>query len=465
MKKILTKALSLVICIGFTGLQMSLAQVLTTGKFAGEQILGGRGAVISGHTAGLYDRTTDLTNATLKFNAHTRIDWSRLNVDRGQSLYFNNGSYGVLNNVVGTSISKFAGIIKSDNGKIIISNPNGMIFNGGKFDGGSLLLTTKDLTGNNYQEGFNYNNLSVLDATNAGNTNYAVVAVIGGSEITSPDINIVANGVYFDNATLSSPNANGVVLVTADGANFEVGKLVNMDGDLSYRLESASVDQNNLYVANTTIKGNPASNATADKYGNITFTSNKGVGIVDTTVTNSNLSVSNAGEDETISISGLKTKGDVKLSADTVAVQTTANTTRNDIKGNLTIEDNIYNTAQAPGARLSSTDVSGKLNVTSKDSQSGIGNVVRITDVKAGETNVDAGTVYLTDVNLGKTNAKSSVAMVNVSGTSNFDTLDIDAATRVVLGSSTTASKLQQTALTQRQQIQYVHQQISLPAM
>ena len=134
MKKILTKTLSLVLCIAFTGMQTSLAAVLTTGDFAGRQVLNGTGAVIKGHTAGLRAVETDLTNATLRFNNHTRIDWDSLNVDKGQKLYFNNGSYGVLNNVVGTSISKFAGIITADNaGKIIISNPNGMLFQGGQF--------------------------------------------------------------------------------------------------------------------------------------------------------------------------------------------------------------------------------------------------------------------------------------------------------------------------------------------
>jgi filamentous hemagglutinin family protein len=134
MKKIMTKALALFICIAFTGLQMSLADVLQTGMFADKDVL--TGAQIKGHTAGLTKIETDasLNNATLHFNDHTRIDWNKLNVYKNQSLYFKNGNFGVLNNVVGTSISKFAGLIKADSGKVIIANPNGILFEGGKFE-------------------------------------------------------------------------------------------------------------------------------------------------------------------------------------------------------------------------------------------------------------------------------------------------------------------------------------------
>ena len=245
------KSIAVVLTMAFSGLQMSFATVLIRGvdSFNNAQVLGGSGAIIKNATAGLKSIETDQMNATLKFDNHTRIDWSKFNVDKNQSIYFNNGSYGVLNNVVQGSISKVAGLIKADNGKVIISNPNGILFNGGKFESaGSIVLTTKDLTG--LADGTNFNTYDIGTSIGAANgANVGVVAIIGGSSISSPDISIVANGVHFDSSTLSSPSANGVVLVTADGANYAATTL--KDADNTALLTTTG---NSMHIANSTIK-------------------------------------------------------------------------------------------------------------------------------------------------------------------------------------------------------------------
>ena len=227
MKKIFKKTLSLMLCIAFSGMQMSLAGVstLSDGAFAGKDVLGGSGAKINGHTSGLTGVTTDadLKNATLQFSKNTRIDWTKLNVDKGQTLNFKNGNFGVLNNVLGTSISKFAGTITAENGKIVISNPNGMMFSSGHFTGGALVLTTKDLKAMGATDAeidalFDAALNDKIKAVENGD-NFGLI-VLGGSTITSPDINIISNGAFIQATTLASPNQGGVVLVSADGANF-----------------------------------------------------------------------------------------------------------------------------------------------------------------------------------------------------------------------------------------------------
>ncbi|MCM1265001.1 MAG: filamentous hemagglutinin N-terminal domain-containing protein [Candidatus Gastranaerophilales bacterium] len=230
MKKLTTRMLSAFICIAFTGLQMSFADVLQTGMFADKNVL--TGAHIKGHTAGLTKIETDaaLNNATLHFNNNTRIDWDKLNVYKNQSLYFKNGNFGVLNNVVGTSISKFAGTIKADSGKIIISNPNGILFQGGKFESlGGLVLTTKDLTALQIDDSTDFDKLN-LNLADYGDA-VAVVVISDSSNIAAADINIISQGILVDSSTLSSSNANGIVLSTTDGANFVAShKMVADDG-------------------------------------------------------------------------------------------------------------------------------------------------------------------------------------------------------------------------------------------
>ena len=245
MKKIFKKTLSLMLCVAFSGMQMSMATVLTNlngvGNFAGADVL--TGASIGGHTAGLKDVQTNaaLNKATLKFNDNTRIDWTKFNVKSGEQLKFENGNFGVLNNVL-SGMSTFAGNITSDSGKVIISNPNGMLFNGGTFNGGALILTTKDLTSlATYDDvtktlNFDFSNAkSIIDGAANGST-FGAVAILGGSKITSPDFTIVANGVKMDGSTnnkitaSASGNQAGVVMVTADGANFTANKTINFDG-------------------------------------------------------------------------------------------------------------------------------------------------------------------------------------------------------------------------------------------
>ncbi len=298
MKKLTTKMLSVFICIAFTGLQMSFADVLQTGMFADRDVL--TGAHIKGHTAGLTQLETDaaLNNATLHFNNHTRIDWDKLNVYKNQSLYFKNGNFGVLNNVVGTSISKFAGLIKADSGKIIISNPNGILFQGGKFESlGGLVLTTKDLTALQIDETTDFDNLNINSAE-YGDT-VAVVVVSDSSNIAAADINIISQGIMVDSSTLSSSNANGIVLSTTDGANFVASHQMVADDGTTKNV--SFVGKYSLTVANSAIK-------TPD--GALTLTSDLGL-LVDKADIRGNLVAEASGD--TRVVNGGSITGDVSL--------------------------------------------------------------------------------------------------------------------------------------------------------
>ncbi len=395
MKKILTKTLSLVLCIAFTGMQTSLAAVLTTGDFAGRQVLNGTGAVIKGHTAGLRAVETDLTNATLRFNNHTRIDWDKLNVDKGQKLYFNNGTYGVLNNVVGTSISKFAGSITADSGKIIISNPNGMLFQGGQFTStGSLLLTTKNLTADAYGEGYNFNDLNIDNANNGSGT-FQVIQLLKDADgnntvITAGDISVISNGVQMNGADLT---ANGVVLVTADGANF----VANKPNNNGYTVNADYAFEN---IANTAI---------SSETGEITLKSGRGMYLNNVTTTgDTNLETATASN---ALAQNLTVNGDLDVKSSYLWVNNGSQ--RSKVTGDLTMTDTKADTY---AMQATSMDVDGNVTVNAQG-------WVSLKDFKANTTEgtkTDITDTYyqvqLKDVELGDTNVTAENYFVRICG-------------------------------------------------
>ena len=275
MKKMMTKVLSVMFSVSFLSLQMSFADVLQTGMFANKDVL--TGAQIKGHTAGLtkIDTNATLNEATLHFNNNTRIDWNKFNVYKDQTLTFKNGNFGVLNNVVGTSISKFAGTIKADNGKIVISNPNGILFEGGKFESmGGLVLTTKDLTSISVDNTTDFNNLDISSA--AYGDGIAIVAVTNSSNINAADINIVSKGIYVDSSTLTAKDAKGIVLTTTDGSTFIASKTVSMKAD------DGSVK--NIKFSSKTIPSEIANSAITSKNGEVKFVSDRSVMIENSTI-------------------------------------------------------------------------------------------------------------------------------------------------------------------------------------
>ncbi len=275
MKKMMTKVLSVVFCISFLSLQMSFADVLQSGVFANKDVL--TGAQIKGHTAGLtkIDTNATLNEATLHFNNNTRIDWNKFNVYKDQTLTFKNGSYGVLNNVVGTSISKFAGTIKADQGKIIISNPNGILFEGGKFESlGGLVLTTKDLTAIAIDDNTDFDKLDISNA--AYGDGIAIVAITNSSNINAADINIVSKGIYVDSSTLTASDAKGIVLTTTDGSTFIASKTVSMKAD------DGSVKD--IKFSSVTVPNQIANSAITSKNGEVRLVSDRSVMIENSTI-------------------------------------------------------------------------------------------------------------------------------------------------------------------------------------
>ena len=199
--------------------------------------------------------------ANLHFNGDAVINWGHLNVGSNQQLNFLNGNNVVLNNVT-QGMSTFAGTITAQNGQIIISNPSGILLQGGKFEtAGALMLTTKDLSGIKYTDLANKELLNEK-INQAGYTNdYAVVAikdgktilgidnVLNNSKIQADDIKIIAKGIDVKNADITASKGN-IVFQTTDGATFIAGEANKQFADHNVKFENG----NTIQIANASIK-------------------------------------------------------------------------------------------------------------------------------------------------------------------------------------------------------------------
>ena len=144
MKSITKKLSALVLSTVFATMQVS---AIDTGLGVGNG-----GAVINDIQGGFAGMTTGKGSADLNFNGNTHVNWDSLNINKGETLNFN--AVGGANNLtilntVNHGMSNIYGQINANSGigKLIISNPNGVLFNGATFDAaGDVMLTTQPMT-------------------------------------------------------------------------------------------------------------------------------------------------------------------------------------------------------------------------------------------------------------------------------------------------------------------------------
>ncbi len=246
MRKIVKKLSAIALCTVFTAMQVSATTIMTGDTGLGQ---GNGGAVINGATGGYVGTDLGDNSATLNFNGNSHVNWDRLNVDKGENLNFNavDGASGLtIVNTVNNGMTNVYGTISSNQGiaKLIISNPNGMLFDGATFTtAGDLQLTTQALSVN-YLNG----NLDIkgLDQAATGDIiikdgeNFKSNFSIGGEfNIIAPSIKII--GGYI--------GANkGLNLITKDGQNFLVCPTTSNDfNHKAVRLEAVDI-QGNVYI-------------------------------------------------------------------------------------------------------------------------------------------------------------------------------------------------------------------------
>ncbi len=178
-----------------------------------EKVNGKYGATLDSVTGARVD--TDLTNATIT-NTETNsvLNWSSLNTERRQSLtYIMSDGQTSLNNVTGVGLSQFAGTLKAEHGRLIISNPNGIIFENGSYtNANALTLTTHQAVIENDKLHLidNGSNASIILEGNTWATSRPVFQI-------AKDLNIVSNNIDVKSTDII---AKDIRLVTADGVTF-----------------------------------------------------------------------------------------------------------------------------------------------------------------------------------------------------------------------------------------------------
>ena len=140
-----------------------LSAVVLTTIFAAMQVsaaidtgLGGGigGAVINSTDSNFAGMTKGTNSATLDFTGNSHVNWNTLNVNSNETLNFN-GVGGANNitvlNTVNQGMSKIYGQINANSniGQLIISNPNGVLFDGARFTtAGDTMITAQGATMN-----------------------------------------------------------------------------------------------------------------------------------------------------------------------------------------------------------------------------------------------------------------------------------------------------------------------------
>ena len=252
MKSIKRKLSALLLSTVFATMQLSYAAI-DTGLGAGKG-----GAVINdtqGGFAGINGAGTG--NVDLNFNGNAHVNWDTLNINKGENLNFNaiNGASGItVLNTVNSGMSTIYGQISANSGigKLIISNPNGMLFNGATFDAaGDVMLTTQPMTAT-FVDGR-------MDISNIANTlPVGVITIqdsnfsVGGEfNVLAPSINVVGGEIA---------TQNGLKLVTENGQDYIADgfkdavrmEAVNIDGDVYIVSKKGTVKT----VGGGTINGN-----------------------------------------------------------------------------------------------------------------------------------------------------------------------------------------------------------------
>jgi hypothetical protein len=253
MKNLSRKLSALVLTSIFAA--MSVSAVMDTGLGAGNG-----GAVINTTTGGFAGMTTGTNSATLNFDGNTTVNWNTLNVNGNETLNFNavNGANGLtVLNTVNNGMSNIYGQINANSGigKLIISNPNGVLFDGAKFStAGDVMITTQGAA-------MGANGVVIYDPT-ASTTNYtpdgkSYVMNIKNSDFSvGGELNFVAPTMNVVKSAFKTANGAGNVrFTTTNGQDYFVTNNCDGCGSKGYtetqsmRLESINVD-GDVYIVN-----------------------------------------------------------------------------------------------------------------------------------------------------------------------------------------------------------------------
>jgi filamentous hemagglutinin family protein len=302
MNKFSKKLSALVLTAVFATMQVSAA--IDTGLGVGNG-----GAVIDHTTGGFVGMDTGANSATLNFNNNTHVNWNTLNVNAGETLNFNatSGVSGItVLNTVNSGMSNIYGAINTNAGvgKLIISNPNGVLFDGAKFTtAGDAIINTDSSKYiphiiDTQLQGFSVSKTNIPEGNGGAITIKNSDFSVGGDlNFVAPTMNIVKS------AFAAKKGAGDVKFTTTNGQDYIISP-TNCCGETitpvtALRMEAVQVDGNVYIVAD---KGIVKTVSGGEINGNLDIKSNSDYSVA--------LNYVNNGKD-------LNVKGDTNINAKT----------------------------------------------------------------------------------------------------------------------------------------------------
>lgn len=430
MCKTAKKLTAIVLCTMFTAMQVGATTIKTgdTGLGAG---LGG--ASINDYTGGYIGTDLGENSATLNFNGNSHVIWDSLNVGKGETLNFNavDGSSGltVVNTVAGSDMTQVYGTITSNSGisKLIISNPNGMLFDGANFTtAGDLQLTTQALAvnylnGNLDIKGLDKETLGAITISNSTfgvggefNVSAPTVKILGGYIGANKGLKLVtANGKdyylspttssdeYHEAVVLKSVSIDGDVHIVSaqdlinlvDGGTINGNLTIESDGNVALNagleIDPEKRSEKFVYDKNSTPLLTVNGNVKVDNDGKIAYLRKAHVkGNVDMSNSGGFLEISDITADKDVNLTTtVKTNEGVKHFIHVVG--------DNDIKGNLTV-DSMHNIhiggydSKLENLANGSLKVGGTLKAHAKE-----GSVKVTVDTEADKIDLKSGTLNI----------------------------------------------------------------------
>ena len=267
------KLSAIVLSTVFASMQLSYAAI-DTGLGNG---LGG--AVIDSTVGGFVNAEMGSNFANLNFNGDTHVKWDTLNLNNGETLNFNavDGANGLtILNTVNHGMSRIYGSINANDGisHLIISNQNGMLFDGAHFTtAGDVMLTTS---------GYTYVPTRACGADNGGSIIIDEASPLtSGIVIKNSDFNVggkldvrsslidasqshfsTNDGLYF--TAIDNPN---VVTSYTDNNSIKLDA-ISVDGDIYITSEKGDITWTNGGEVNGNLKIDSTGNAFINKANN-----------------------------------------------------------------------------------------------------------------------------------------------------------------------------------------------------
>lgn len=161
-------------------------------------------------------KTTTVTTSAVN-SAVTDVNWNKLNVGTGETLTnsFSGLNQTIIHRVTGLDLSNIAGTINSAGlgaatGKVVLINPNGVLFNGATVNVNSLLVSTLAL-----------NATPTADLIKVLNGSNKDIQIYNSNITTQNGASFVTNGnIDVRNSNITTDYGH-VQLITADGVDFK----------------------------------------------------------------------------------------------------------------------------------------------------------------------------------------------------------------------------------------------------